>query len=77
MTTEIENNFLFQQIRKYNRGRRQSYRDAALYAVGRHTGLIQEKRRSPLIELSPNERNRVLYFLRQFLEQQGLEVLLK
>lgn len=65
--------FIFRQIRKYNSSQRQSLKDAALTAVGIHAGLLV-KSRVVMRELTSEERNRVLYFLRQFVQDQGVEV---
>lgn len=67
--------FIFNSIRKYNRARRQTQKDCILAAVGIHTGLIK-KGKGVMPTLSLEERQRVLYFLRHFLAQQNLEVLL-
>jgi hypothetical protein len=48
-------------------------KDAALTAVGIHAGLLV-KSRVVMRELTPEEKNRVLYFLRQFVQSQGVEV---
>ncbi len=72
----INETLVFNQIRKYNQVRRQTQRDVALHIVGVHVGLLEAKR-TPLPTLTEEERQQVLYFLRQFCEQQGVEVLLK
>jgi hypothetical protein len=69
----MNESFIFQQIRKYNSAQRQSLKDAALTAVGIHAGLLV-KSRIVMRELTPEERNRVLCFLRQFVQGQGLEI---
>jgi hypothetical protein len=76
MAKEINESFVFNQIRKFNQARRQTQKDVVLHAVGVHAGLVKVQR-TPLPTLTPEERQRVLYFLRQFCEQQGVEVLLK
>lgn len=65
--------FLFNQIRKYNRATRQTLKDSALSAAGIHAGLLP-KAKTLLRELSPEERSRIIYFLRQFCASQGLDV---
>lgn len=65
--------FIFNQIRKYNRATRQTLKDAALSAVGIHAGLLP-KSKAIARELSSEERSRVIYFLKQFCTSQGLEV---
>ena len=67
----MNESFLFNSIHKYNRATRQTQRDGVLHAVGVHAALIQ-KRRSLLPELTQQERDRVLAFLRDFLQDQGL-----
>lgn len=69
----INPNFLFNQIRKYNKSRRQTLKDAALTAVGIHVGLL-EKKNVIIRDLTPEERDRVLCYLRQFVEAEGLKV---
>ncbi len=71
----MRESFILNQIRKYNQARRQSLKDAALTAVGIHVGLIKKKQ-IIMRELLPEERSRILYFLREFLKRQGLEVVL-
>lgn len=75
---EINSDYILNSIAKYNRSNRRTQQDAVLHAVGLHTGLLKKKKNQRLpIVLSGEERDRVLYFLRQFLTQQGLEVALK
>ncbi len=76
MEREINQSLIFNQIRKYNQVRRQTQKDVALHIVGVHVGLL-EVQRTPLPTLKEEERQRVLYFLKQFCEQQGVQVLLK
>jgi hypothetical protein len=64
---EIDQSFVFNQIRKYNQASRQVYRDKALLAIGTHTGLLK-KSKALVPELNQAERRRVLYFARQFLK---------
>jgi len=75
---EINTDYIFNSIAKLNRSNRRVQKDAVLHVVGIHTGLLKKKKnqRLPVI-LSTEERDRVLYFLRQFLTQQGLEVRVK
>ncbi|AFZ22363.1 hypothetical protein [Allocoleopsis franciscana] len=70
---KINHSFVFDQIRKYNQTRRQLYRDKALLAVGIHVGLLK-KSNAIAPELSNEERQRVLYFLLQFLKSEGCNV---
>jgi hypothetical protein len=72
----LNESFVFNSIRKYNKATRRTQKDAVLHAVGVHVKILKKKR-SPLVELSSEERSSVLYFLRQFCEQQGVSVLLK
>ena len=64
--------FIFKSIRKYNRSLRVTQRDVILHAVGVHANLIESKR-SVMRTLSPEERDRVLKFLRKFLDSQDLQ----
>jgi 5-hydroxyisourate hydrolase-like protein (transthyretin family) len=75
---EINTDYIFNSIAKLNRSNRRIQKDAVLHAVGIHIGLLKKKKnqRLPII-LSQEERDRVLYFLRQFLAQQKLEVKIK
>ncbi len=74
---EFNPDFVFNSIAKYNRSNRRTQQDAILHAVGLHCGLIKSKRNRLPILLSQEERDRVLYFLRQFLASQKLEVKIK
>lgn len=74
--TEINESFVFNQIRKYNQARRQIYKDKALLSVGIHAGLLK-KQSAIAPELSQPERDRVLYFLRQFASSAGCPVEIK
>lgn len=74
--TQLNEDFLFKSIRKYNQVRRQTQKDVVLNAVGIHAGLLPRSR-NPLPELSQEERDRVLYFLKEFLLQQGIEASIK
>lgn len=69
-------NFVFREIRRYNQAQSQKSKDAALVAIGLHAEIL-EKKDIALRDLLPEERNRIIYFLKQFLQQQGLEVALK
>jgi hypothetical protein len=72
----INPSFVFNQIRKYNKSRRQTLKDAALTAVGIHVGLLEKK--SVIIrDLTQEERDHVLYYLQQFLQSQGLKVTIR
>jgi hypothetical protein len=70
---QINPSFVFNQIRKYNKSRRQTLKDAALTAVGIHVGLL-EKKNVIIRDLTKEERDRVLYYLRQFIKSEGLKV---
>jgi hypothetical protein len=72
MTESINESFIFNQIHKYNSAKRLIYQDAALKAVARHVGLI-ESRMTAFRILTPEERQRVLEFLRSFLQEQGVK----
>ena len=74
--TQLNENFLFKSIRKYNQAQRQTQKDAVLNAVGVHAGLLA-KSRNPLPLLEQEERDRVLNFLKQFLAEQGVEASIK
>ncbi len=69
----IDESFLWSQIRKYNQARRQIYKDKVLLAVGVHTGLLTAQKKF-FPELTEEERNRILYFLRQFLADKCVQV---
>lgn len=71
-----EQNFLFNSIRKYNKAGRQTQRDVILHTIGVRAGLL-ERKRSPLPELSEEERQLALEHLRAFCKEQGVEILLK
>lgn len=71
-----EESFMLNSIRKYNKANRQTQKDVVLHAVGVRAGLI-EKQRTPLPELTPEERQLALEHLRKFCKEQGIEVLLK
>lgn len=68
---EINENFIVDWIRRYNRSRRQIYKDKALLAIGIHAGLLK-KSKSVAPELSEEERQCVLYFCREFLKSAGI-----
>lgn len=68
----MEEAFIFNSIRRYNQARRQLQQDCILHTVGRHVNLI-ERPRQLLPELSQEERDRVLQFLREFLDSQNLQ----
>jgi hypothetical protein len=78
-TSEINRSYVLNAIRKYNKQRhtkmRQTYLDATLSAVGIHVKLLPKSRAiAPALALE--ERQRVVYFLNQFLkvEQIALEI---
>ena len=75
---QLNENFLFNCVRKYNRAQRQTQRDAILHAAAVHAQLPNvEKKRSPLPTLSAGERQATVDFLNQFLSDQGVEVRIK
>lgn len=76
LENQVNPSFIFNSIAKYNRVQRQTQKDVILNAVGIHAGLLPKKG-NPLPVLSQEERDRVLYFLKQFLASQKLEVTLK
>lgn len=65
--------FIFREIRRYNQAQRQETKDAALIAIGLHAEIL-DKKHIALRDLLPEERSRIIYFLEQFLQQQGLKV---
>ena len=67
----INESFVVDHIRNYNRARRQIYEDRALLAIGIHAGLLK-KSKSVAPELSEEERQRVIYFCREFLKSAGI-----
>ncbi|MBD1926494.1 hypothetical protein H6F74_09590 [Trichocoleus sp. FACHB-90] len=69
-------NFVFNQIRRYNKATSQLYKDAALVAAGVHVGLLQKKN-IPARQLTNEERKRILYFLDIFCQSQGITVTFK
>lgn len=72
----LNHSFILEQIRKYNQARRLIYRDRALLAIGLHTGFLK-KSHALAPELSQEERERVLYFCRQFLKANAIQAELK
>lgn len=72
----MNQSFLFNAIRKYNKARRTTQRDVVLHAVGVHLKLI-EPQRSPMPTLNDEERQLILKNLREFLKTQEVEVILK
>lgn len=71
--TELNEAFIIRQIRKYNSVKRHLHQDRALTAIGIHAGLLKKKK-VVLRELTNEERLRVLYFVRQFLVERGMPV---
>lgn len=71
----INESFVFNAIRKFNRAKRQTLKDAVLVSVGIHAGLMEREAASR--DLMPEERQRVIRFLRQFLKDQGVKVEIK
>jgi hypothetical protein len=67
----MNESFIFNSIRKYNRSSRVTQRDVILHAVGVHANLIEAKR-SVMPTLTELERAIVLEFLRGFLKAQDL-----
>lgn len=76
MGKPLNQSFILSQVRKYNQAVRQLYRDNALLAIGIHTGLLQ-KRVAIASELTQVERDRVLYFCRQFLKSNHIQAEIK
>jgi len=72
----VNKSFVFNQIRRYNSVKTQLHQDAALTAVGIHVGLL-EKKKVVFRTLTREERQRVINFLRQFLQDQGVEAEIK
>ncbi|MEP0799052.1 hypothetical protein [Funiculus sociatus] len=72
----INPGFIFNQIRRYNQARKQTYKDAALVAVGIHVGLL-EKKNIVLRDLSEEQRRMMIYFLQQFCCNEGVNVTIK
>jgi len=72
---EMNPNFVFNQIRRYNKATSQLYKDAALVAAGVHVGLLQK--RVPARQLTNEERKKMLYFLDIFCQSQGITVTFK
>jgi hypothetical protein len=72
---DFNSDFVLNSIAKLNRSNRRVQKDSVLHGVGLHVGLLQKKKnqRLPII-LTQEERDRVLYFLRQFLVNQGLDL---
>lgn len=73
MERAINPNFIFNQIRKYNQAHSQTYKDAALAAVGIHVGLL-EKENIVLRDLTNEERQMMIYYLQQFCRSEGINV---
>lgn len=71
--TELNEAFIIRQIRKYNSVKCHLHQDRALTAIGIHAGLLKKKKVA-LRELTNEERLRVLYFVRQFLVERGMPV---
>lgn len=67
----MNESFLFNSIHKYNCAKRIAQRDSVLFGVGVHVGLI-ERRDPRRPQLSVEERDRVLGYLRDFLAKEGL-----
>ncbi|HAA31090.1 MAG TPA: hypothetical protein DCE56_29520 [Cyanobacteria bacterium UBA8553] len=68
----MNQDFVLRQIRKYGRVSRVTQKDAILTAIGIHVGLL-EKKNVVIRELTVEQRDRVLYFVKQFCLTQGLE----
>jgi hypothetical protein len=75
---DFNSDFILNSIAKLNRSNRRVQKDSVLHGVGLHVGLLKKKKnqRLPVI-LKQEERDRVVYFLRQFLVNQGLDVQVK
>ena len=74
---ELNHSFLFNMIRKYNRCKRQTQKDVVLHSVGVHAQLDIERQRSLLPTLTEEERETVLNFLRNFLDNQKVDAKIK
>ncbi len=87
METTIEEMVIFNEIRRYNLAKfrgcnlrtRERHQDAALRRAGYHAGLLPKVKvtsHKKIPRLKPDEREKVLNFLRDFCRQRGLEVTL-
>jgi hypothetical protein len=74
-TVQMNQSFLFNQIRKYNKAQRQSLKNKALVAIGIHSELLSKEVATR--DLTADECSRVVYFMRQFCESQGVSVTIK
>lgn len=71
--TTLNEAFIIRQIHKYNNVKRQLHQDKALTAIGLHAGLLKKKKVFAR-ELTDSERLLVLFFVRQFLVERGMPV---
>ena len=69
----LDTNFIFNQIRAYNKAQKPKLKDRILHAAGAYAELLSQE---AILrgELTDAERNAVLFFLIQFCEFQGLKV---
>jgi hypothetical protein len=74
--TSLREQFLLNQIRRYNAAGRQIHRDRCLLAVGIYVQIFPKEKAKVQPKLTQEERNTILCFLRQFC-QQGLQIELK
>lgn len=72
----INPGFIFNQIRRYNLARKQTYKDAALVTVGIHVGLL-ERKNIVFAPLSEEQRRMMIYFLQQFCRNEGVDIIIK
>lgn len=73
-TISLREQFILTQIRRYNAAGRQVHRDRCLLAIGIYEKIFPKEKARIAPKLTPEERITVLYFLRQFCEQQGLQI---
>ncbi|MBD1899248.1 hypothetical protein NDI44_08590 [Trichocoleus sp. DQ-A3] len=72
MERAIDQNLIFNQIRKYNQAQSQTRKAAALKQVGVHVGLLNKEKR----DLTNEQRQMMIYFLNQFCAYQGVPLVI-
>ncbi|MBD1887948.1 hypothetical protein [Coleofasciculus sp. FACHB-SPT9] len=72
MERAIDQNLIFNQIRKYNQAGNQTRKAAALKQVGVHVGLLKKEKR----DLTNEQRQMMIYFLNQFCAYQGVPLVI-
>lgn len=72
MERAIDENLIFNQIRKYNQAHNQTRKDAALRQVGVHVGLLKKQKR----DFTNEQRQMMIYFLNQFCATQGVPIVI-